>query len=202
MPDEYGGDKAGTIGTAAQTTVLTGPDYFHGWGACNALGAADLLAANFASDSGTVHLRELILFDGSMIEFPVRHAPIGPVASGVPYARSTHRATRTWVGINDIRELEEYQDLKGPKELLDQGIEVHEITTGGVSTKVHVRHFLGSGAACENLGKQTLAAGGIGGHWGVANRNHYRRDASRWREDNRLRRKVKGSQNMALVRNA
>lgn len=63
----------GYLGTAAQTTVLTGPDYFHGWGACNALGAADLLAANFASDSGTVHLRELILFDGSTIEFPVRH---------------------------------------------------------------------------------------------------------------------------------
>lgn len=63
----------GYLGTAAQTTVLTGPDYFYGWGACNALGASDLLAANFASDSGTVHLRELILFDGSTIEFPVHH---------------------------------------------------------------------------------------------------------------------------------
>lgn len=124
------------------------------------------------------------------------------MASGVPYARSTYRATRTWVGINDIRELERYEDLKGPKELLDQGIEVHEITTAGVLTKVHVRHFLGSDAAGEDLGKQKRAAGAIRGHWGVENRNHYRRDASKWREDNHRRRKIKGSQNMALMRNA
>jgi hypothetical protein len=106
------------------------------------------------------------------------------------------------VGVNDIRELEEYQDLKGPKELLDQGIEVYEITTAGVPTKIHVRYFLSSDAPGEDLGKQKRAAGAIRGHWGVENRNHYRRDASKWREDAHRRRKVKGAQNLALMRNA
>lgn len=61
------------LGTAAQTTTLEGPDYFFGWGACNALKAAEVLLQNARSGSGSVHLCEHLLVDGSTIEIPILH---------------------------------------------------------------------------------------------------------------------------------
>ena len=39
-------------------------------------------------------------------------------------------------------------------------------------------------------------------HWSVENKNHWRRDATRWREDRSVRRKPKGAKNLALLRGA
>ncbi len=38
--------------------------------------------------------------------------------------------------------------------------------------------------------------------WSVENKNHWRRDATRWREDRSVRRKPKGAKNLALLRGA
>lgn len=40
------------------------------------------------------------------------------------------------------------------------------------------------------------------GHWSVENKNHWRKDATLWREDRGVRRKAKGAKNLALLRNA
>jgi predicted transposase YbfD/YdcC len=40
------------------------------------------------------------------------------------------------------------------------------------------------------------------GHWSVENKNHWRKDATLWREDRSVRRKSKGARNLALLRNA
>lgn len=40
------------------------------------------------------------------------------------------------------------------------------------------------------------------GHWSVENKNHWKKDASLWREDRGMRRKAKGAKNLALLRNA
>ena len=40
------------------------------------------------------------------------------------------------------------------------------------------------------------------GHWSVENKNHWKKDASLWREDRGTRRKAKGARNLALLRNA
>ena len=40
------------------------------------------------------------------------------------------------------------------------------------------------------------------GHWSVENKNHWRKDATLWREDRGARRKAKGAKNLALLRNA
>lgn len=64
------------LGTAAGNTTqnpLTGPDYFFGWGTCNALAAAELLTRNFFGGSRTAHLCEHLLVDRSTIEIPVCH---------------------------------------------------------------------------------------------------------------------------------
>ena len=61
------------LGTAATTTSLEGPDYFYGWGACNALAAAELLYQNIQSGSRSAHLCEHLLVDGSTIEIPICH---------------------------------------------------------------------------------------------------------------------------------
>lgn len=42
----------------------------------------------------------------------------------------------------------------------------------------------------------------IRGHWGVENRNHWRRDASRWQEDKCRLRNPRAAFNFALLRNA
>lgn len=60
------------LGTQAAAANLVGPDYFFGWGACDAEAAAVLLYKNSVS-SGQSHLCEHMLFDGSTIEMPVCH---------------------------------------------------------------------------------------------------------------------------------
>ena len=40
------------------------------------------------------------------------------------------------------------------------------------------------------------------GHWSIENRNHYKRDASAWREDDHRHRKPNAALNLALTRNA
>jgi predicted transposase YbfD/YdcC len=40
------------------------------------------------------------------------------------------------------------------------------------------------------------------GHWSVENKNHWKKDASLWREDRGMRRKAQGAKNLALLRNA
>ncbi len=39
------------------------------------------------------------------------------------------------------------------------------------------------------------------GHWSVENKNHWKKDATLWREDRGTRRKAKGARNLALLRN-
>ena len=39
-------------------------------------------------------------------------------------------------------------------------------------------------------------------HWSLENKNHWRRDATRWREDRSVRRKPKGAKNLSLLRRA
>lgn len=40
------------------------------------------------------------------------------------------------------------------------------------------------------------------GHWSVENKNHWKKDATQWREDRGVRRNAKGAKNLALLRNA
>lgn len=40
------------------------------------------------------------------------------------------------------------------------------------------------------------------GHWSIENKNHWKKDATLWREDRGGRRKAKGAKNLALLRNA
>lgn len=42
----------------------------------------------------------------------------------------------------------------------------------------------------------------IRGHWSVENLNHWKRDATYWREDRAPKRNPKGAKNLALLRNA
>lgn len=42
----------------------------------------------------------------------------------------------------------------------------------------------------------------IRGHWSVENLNHWKRDASYWREDRAPKRNPRGAKNLALLRNA
>jgi predicted transposase YbfD/YdcC len=39
-------------------------------------------------------------------------------------------------------------------------------------------------------------------HWSIENKNHWKRDASRWREDRSPRRTGRGARNLALMRGA
>jgi predicted transposase YbfD/YdcC len=56
-------------------------------------------------------------------------------------------------------------------------------------------HEYGSKTA-EQIGKL------IRGHWTVENLNHWKRDASDWREDRAPKRNPRGAKNLALLRNA
>jgi hypothetical protein len=75
----------------------------------------------------------------------------------------------------------------------------YQMKNGG-EPKVETRHFITSieqGDATHNrlatLGRE---------HWSVENKNHWRRDATRWREDRGVRRKPRGAKNLALLRGA
>lgn len=68
------------------------------------------------------------------------------------------------------------------------------------ATNIETRYFITSIEPGE-LSPQRLAAL-VRGHWGVENRNHWRRDASRWREDGCRLRRTNAAFNLALLRNA
>jgi len=66
--------------------------------------------------------------------------------------------------------------------------------------KQETRHFIlsieegaASHARLAQIGRE---------HWSVENKNHWRRDATRWREDRSVRRKPTGAKNLALLRGA
>ena len=70
----------------------------------------------------------------------------------------------------------------------------------GGEAKRETRHFIlsiGEGevshARLARIGRE---------HWSVENKNHWRRDATRWREDRSVRRKPNGAKNLALLRGA
>ena len=67
-----------------------------------------------------------------------------------------------------------------------------------VEEKTHIRHFLTS--LDHEQDKRIGRA--VRGHWGIENRNHYKRDTSLWQEDAHRHRRINIAQNLALTRNA
>jgi len=67
--------------------------------------------------------------------------------------------------------------------------------------KSEVRYFITSLESGQR--SAALLARAIRGHWSVENKNHWKRDASLWKEDaSRPRRKASGAQVLALLRGA
>lgn len=66
--------------------------------------------------------------------------------------------------------------------------------------KSETRHFITS--LEEGAASHPRLAGIARGHWSVENKNHWKKDATLWREDRGVRRKAKGARNLALLRNA
>lgn len=66
--------------------------------------------------------------------------------------------------------------------------------------KSEVRYFITS--LEEKDASHTRLAEIARGHWSVENKNHWKKDATLWREDRGARRKAKGAKNLALLRNA
>jgi predicted transposase YbfD/YdcC len=70
----------------------------------------------------------------------------------------------------------------------------------GGEPKQETRHFI---LSSEEGARPLAQLAKIGReHWSVENKNHWRRDATRWREDRSVRRKPKGAKNLALLRGA
>jgi hypothetical protein len=77
---------------------------------------------------------------------------------------------------------------------------LYRSTKKGEEPKMAVRlfgssHEYGSKSAAQ-IGKM------IREHWSVENLNHWKRDATYWREDKGPKRNPKGAKNLALIRNA
>lgn len=66
--------------------------------------------------------------------------------------------------------------------------------------KSETRHFITS--LSEGEASHTRLASIARGHWSVENKNHWKKDATLWREDRGVRRKATGAKNLALLRNA
>jgi predicted transposase YbfD/YdcC len=64
--------------------------------------------------------------------------------------------------------------------------------------KAETRYFALSLEEDEERPARIAAA--LRGHWSVENKNHWRRDATRWREDRAPRRNPRGAKNLALLR--
>lgn len=77
---------------------------------------------------------------------------------------------------------------------------LYRTTKKGEEPKMAVRIF---GTSHEN-GSKTAAqiSKMIREHWSVENLNHWKRDATLWREDRAPKRNPKGAKNLALIRNA
>ena len=66
----------------------------------------------------------------------------------------------------------------------------------------HTRCFLSRLDPGDDHRKREQGARAIRGHWGIENKNHYKRDTCQWREDDHRHRRVNAAQNLALTRNA
>jgi len=66
----------------------------------------------------------------------------------------------------------------------------------------NTRNFLSSLNPGDDLREQKRVAGVIRNHWGVENKNHYKKDTCQWVEDDHRHRRVNAAQNLALTRNA
>lgn len=97
--------------------------------------------------------------------------------AGLPYGRSTFECQRTWVDNKDLE---------------DPDLEVRKNT----------RNFLSSLSPGDAPEKLKQAAGVIRNHWGVENKNHYKKDTCQWVEDDHRHRRINAAQNLALTRNA
>jgi hypothetical protein len=67
-------------------------------------------------------------------------------------------------------------------------------------TSVESRIFITSIAPGEKTPAQLATL--VRGQWSIENKNHWKRDTSRWREDRGLRRHPTGSKNLGLMREA
>lgn len=66
--------------------------------------------------------------------------------------------------------------------------------------KTDTRHFITSLSNEEAPPKRLASL--VREHWSIENKNHWRRDASNWREDRSYRRNPKGAKNLSLLRGA
>lgn len=66
--------------------------------------------------------------------------------------------------------------------------------------KSETRHFVTS--LSEAKASHARLAEIARGHWAVENKNHWKKDATLWREDRGVRRKAQGAKTLALLRNA
>lgn len=76
----------------------------------------------------------------------------------------------------------------------------HREKKSGADFKSETRYFITS--LEEAKASHSRLAEIARGHWSVENKNHWRKDATLWREDRASRRKGKGARNLALLRNA
>jgi len=67
-------------------------------------------------------------------------------------------------------------------------------------TSEDTRHFITSLEEQQRSPKELARI--IREHWSVENKNHWRRDTCRWKEDNTSTRNPKGAKNLALLRGA
>lgn len=66
--------------------------------------------------------------------------------------------------------------------------------------KAETRIFVTSLESGEKSAAQLASM--IRGHWAIENKNHWKRDTTRWKEDHAPRRKANGAKNLALLRGA
>jgi predicted transposase YbfD/YdcC len=117
--------------------------------------------------------------DGCIVERRLKVAPIDAQSCGFPHAAQVIEEERSYLH-------------KETGEILT------DAKTG--QPKIFIRHFITSLRPGEADGRKLAEL--IRNHWGVENRNHWRRDASRWKEDACRLRNPQAAQNFALLRNA
>lgn len=81
-----------------------------------------------------------------------------------------------------------------------KGTRIYRSTKEGSEPEIAIRVF----GTSIRYGEKTAAqfARIVRGHWSVENLNHWKRDATYWREDRAPKRNPKGAKNLALLRNA
>ena len=76
----------------------------------------------------------------------------------------------------------------------------HRAKKSTAGFKSETRYFITS--LEEGKASHSRLAAIARGHWSVENKNHWKKDATLWREDRAVRRNAKGAKNLALLRNA